>query len=65
MKKIIALIMVLFLMVCCLCSCTVKENTVQGNNTNESTLPSSLIIHIWADGSLYTVHPTEKGGVQE
>jgi maltose-binding protein MalE len=60
MKKIICFVLMV-LMVCCLCSCSVEESTNQSNNT----LPPSSSVRVWTDeetGVQYIIYEGYKQG---
>ena len=60
MKKIICFV-IMILMVCFLCSCSIGESTVQSNNT----LSPSSTVYIWTDeetGVQYIIYDGYKQG---
>ena len=64
MKKVICFVLIV-LMVCCLCSCSVEENSNQSTNQINNTLPSSSSVHIWTDeetGVQYIIYDGYKQG---
>ena len=48
MKKVTCFVLIV-LIVCCLCSCSVEEDANQSTNQRINTLPSSSSVHIWTD----------------
>jgi hypothetical protein len=64
MKKVTCFVLIV-LIVCCLCSCSVEEDANQSTNQRNNTLPSSSSVHIWTDeetGVQYIIYNGYKQG---
>ena len=64
MKKALSVLLV-FILMFSLCSCSVEENSNQSTNQINNTLPSSSSVHIWTDeetGVQYIIYDGYKQG---